>query len=126
MLEKFVVLYVIYQVKHFLADYPLQSNYMLRKFEDGWSFFLPLCAHCGVHAGLTFAIAIGFTHSLTFSLAVTAFDFIVHFFMDRIKAGKKYLGRFAPSSPYFWWSFGLDQMVHHLTHLAIIYWIVTF
>jgi hypothetical protein len=26
---------------------------------------------------------------------------------------------------YFWWSLGFDQMVHHLTHYAIIYVLVT-
>ncbi|MEK7118723.1 MAG: DUF3307 domain-containing protein [Patescibacteria group bacterium] len=125
MVETIFALLIIYQLKHFLADFPLQGKYMLRKSEDGWSFFLPLFAHCGVHAGFTFGIVLGFTRSLAFSLALAAFDFIVHFVMDRVKAGKKYLGRFAPPGPYFWWSLGFDQMVHHLTHFAIIYAIIS-
>lgn len=24
-------------------------------------------------------------------------------------------------TPYFWWSLGLDQMVHHLTHYLIVF-----
>ena len=43
---KFLLLAVIYQVKHFLADYPLQTPYMLQKFkEQDWE--TPLAAHAG-------------------------------------------------------------------------------
>ncbi len=139
MLEKIFLLLVIYQLKHFMADFPLQGRYMLGKFKDDWSFFLPLSAHCGVHALFTFGIVLAFTTSPSLALLLAAFDFTVHFFMDRIKAGKKYLGRFKALSAkefgaasedarrdntYFWWSLGLDQTVHHLTHYAIIACIV--
>ena len=64
---------------------------------------------------------------------------VVHFTMDRIKASPNMLGRFKPltketyptaneaaikSNTYFWWSLGLDQGVHHLTHYVIIWWLV--
>lgn len=135
MIEKIFVLLVIYQIKHFLADFPLQGEYMLKKFEEGWSFVLPLAAHSGVHAGFTFAIALAFTRSFVLAVLLAGFDFVVHFTMDRIKAGKKYLGKFKPltakecpsasalsrrHNTYFWWAIGLDQTVHHLTHYAII------
>lgn len=135
MVETLFVLLVVYQVKHFVADFPLQGEYMLGKFKDGWDFLPPLLAHAGVHAVFTFGIAAFFTHSLFFALALGACDGTVHFFMDRIKAGKKYLGRYKPltaaeypsatpkqkrHNKFFWWSLGFDQMVHHLTHYALI------
>jgi len=133
------VLLVIYQFKHFFADFPLHGKYMLRKFADDWSFLGPLAAHCSVHAGFTFGIVLLFTRSFMLALALAGFDFAVHFTMDRMKAGKKYLGRFKAlagkefatasdeakrGNAYFWWSLGFDQMVHHLTHYAIISCIV--
>ena len=30
------------ELKHFLADYPLQFPYMLRKYKASWDFLLPL------------------------------------------------------------------------------------
>lgn len=36
------LLLVIYQVKHFLADFPLQREYMLRKTDASWGFLLLL------------------------------------------------------------------------------------
>jgi hypothetical protein len=113
------LLLVIYQLKHFICDYPLQNAYMLGKFkESGW--VKPLLAHTGIHAIATFLIAFAFTNLFFLSLSLAAFDLVVHFIMDRVKASPKMLGRFDIKDKRFWWSLGLDQMVHHLTHYAII------
>lgn len=174
-------LLIIYQIKHFLADYPLQGKYMLGKFKPGWDFLGPLAAHCIVHGLFTFLIAKYCGYSSPITLAFI--DFSIHFVMDRIKASPKYLGRFKAvtkdqyedhmeniaslrmqeemvleavrrypettvndigfshdlysvrkelenahrdwyykmqSNTFFWWSLGLDQMVHHLTHYYLI------
>lgn len=148
------ILLVLFQLKHFIADYPLQRPYMLKKFLPDWGFVLPLLAHTGVHAVMTFGIASMFTHwKMALDLAI--FDLVVHFGMDRMKASPKYLGKFKALSgnevgvilnrnyldlesdeiyhgdkaklkgnTLFWWSLGLDQMVHHLTHYVIIWFLV--
>ncbi len=117
------LLLVIYQLKHFICDYPLQNAYMLGKFkESGW--VKPLLAHTGIHAIATFLIAFAFTNLFFLSLSLAAFDLVIHFIMDRVKASPKMLGRFDIKDKRFWWSLGLDQMVHHLTHYAIIACIV--
>ncbi len=131
------VLLLAFQAKHFLADYPLQRRFMLGKFHDGWKFVLPLLAHVAVHAAGTFLIVCWFDPRR--ALAYALFDAVVHFVVDRVKASKRYLGRFKPltaataptatpaqwrSNDFFWWSLGLDQMLHHLTHYAIVYAIV--
>lgn len=115
-------LLILFQLKHFVADYPLQNRYMLGKFkETGW--IKPLAAHCSVHAAMTFGIAMFFV-SPVIAAALALLDFAFHFAMDRIKASPKMLGRFTHIDPKFWWSLGVDQMFHHLTHYLIIYWIV--
>lgn len=146
------ILLIVYQLKHFFADYPLQVPYMLNKFKPGWDFFLPLVAHASVHAAMTAIICWVVNPSLMWLALV---DGVVHFIMDRIKAGTKYLGRFKSITPkdfqasmeylswegherekkeakkklrhntLFWWSLGFDQMVHHLTHYFIIYMLIT-
>lgn len=91
-------LLAIFQLKHFLADYPLQNEYMLGKFKSDWGFFKPLLAHCSVHAGFTFIIVLvanGEQKDVFWvALGLALIDGTIHFFMDRIKAGWKYLGRF--------------------------------
>ena len=137
-------LLVIYQIKHFVADYPMQNEYMLKKFLPDWGFFKPLLAHAGVHALFTFFITLAvIPNKILMAVGLSLLDFVIHFFMDRIKAGPKYLGRFKPLTAgeymeaksngddkkidgyrYFWWSLGLDQGVHHLTHYGILYFLI--
>jgi hypothetical protein len=147
MITTIIILLVAFQVKHFVADYPLQTKYMLGKFKDsGWE--KPLLAHAAVHAVITFVILLGFyaivdpnnTHWRMNCFLLPIWDGACHFAMDRIKASRKFLGRFKPltaetylaatpkqvrGNTFFWWSIGFDQFVHHMTHYAIIYWLVS-
>ncbi len=117
--ELFIWLLILFQVKHFVADFVLQNVWMLQKARPDWDFVLPLAIHCGVHAGITLAAALYLNPTLWW-LAIL--DFVIHFTMDRLKAGPRYFGRFHDiRGKAFWVTFGLDQMVHHLTHLYICY-----
>ena len=172
------ILLIVFQIKHFIADYPLQTPYMLGKFKDkGW--IKPLAEHCGVHALFTYWIACfalmysGFPWTyIWYAFGLAVLDFTIHFIMDRIKASPKMLGRyeslskeqfkglsearsmavraldfFVPNeenlairtesarqitqidqkfknNKYFWWALGVDQMVHHLTDILIIFLII--
>lgn len=96
LLSSIFALLIAFQIKHFIADYPLQGKYMLKKFLPGMEFFFPLLAHCSVHAVLTFLIALGFGATLKLSAIVAVIDLCLHFVMDRIKASPEMLGRFKP------------------------------
>lgn len=152
------LLLIVFQFKHLLSDYFLQGEYMLGKFKPNWAFLFPLLAHVGVHAAMTFAIAM-FLVSWKLSILLALGDASIHFAMDRIKAGPKYMGRWKPltaqewiasrniittyygphyettikqakarlrGNRLFWISLGWDQMIHHLTHYGIIYFIILF
>ena len=45
-IEFIFYLLVVYQIETFLADFPLQGQYMLRKTLPGFKFILPLALHC--------------------------------------------------------------------------------
>lgn len=162
MIAAVFTLLLLYQLKHFLADYPLQRPWMLGKFLPGWAFVAPLAAHCAVHGAFTFFIAAVYSGRPALAVGLALFDFVVHFLMDRIKASPKWMGRWKPvtakeymeystalggrptpglwaapadrplavtrgraaealrSNRLFWDALGFDQMVHHLTHYAII------
>lgn len=86
-------LLIIYQIKHFLADYPLQGKYMLGKFKPYPDFILPLLAHAGVHGLFTFLIVLCF-RGPHLALSLGLMDMTIHFVVDRIKASPDLLGRF--------------------------------
>ena len=123
-LEQAFILLVIYQVKHFLCDFPLQRGYMLNKIRPGWDFIPPLSAHCLVHSVFTVAIALAVKPELWFELLLI--DFVTHFIMDRIKAGPKYMGRYRDKTKSSYWNcLGFDQMVHHITHIYMVWLMIS-
>lgn len=132
------LLLISYQLKHFLCDYPLQTRWMLGKFKLGLQYLLPLGVHAAVHFLGTILITLWFV-PLKQAILMGLFDFVIHFVMDRVKASPRLLGRFKPltaetaqhatqkqwrQNNFFWWALGFDQMVHHLTHYAIIWWVI--
>ncbi len=95
------LLLIVYQLKHFIADYILQGEYMLGKFKPDWSFLKPLLAHVGVHAAFTFVIS-AFLVPLHIALIFGVLDASIHFVMDRIKASPQYMGRWKPLTAPEW------------------------
>lgn len=117
-----IYLFIAFFIKHFLADYPLQTKYMLRKsMLVGWK--LPLTVHSLVHAGFTYiilitAVAIGaFQISLLTILSLILLEFVLHFAIDWWKAQKC---RYSASETKFWVALGADQLFHYLTYALII------
>ena len=91
------LLLIIYQIKHFIADYPLQGKYMLGKFKPYPDFILPLLAHSEVHGSFTFLIAFC-VKGYEAALALAILDMTIHFAVDRVKASPDLLGRFSALS----------------------------
>ncbi|MCB0356501.1 MAG: DUF3307 domain-containing protein [Bdellovibrionales bacterium] len=119
-MELFLVLLVCFQIKHFLCDFPLQREFMVTaKSRRDWSFFVPLLMHASIHAIFSLMIILVIKPQLLWLALV---DLFVHFSMDRIKSGPRYLGRFNQHNTAAYWNcFGFDQMVHHFTHYFIIW-----
>lgn len=111
-----MLLLVAFIVKHFLADYLWQTEYMLRKTaQTGWQ--LPLLSHAGFHGLLTSLILLP-PCGLQVSVLLGMLDFCIHFVVDYWKA-QKYKAVFASKA--FWIGLGFDQMLHHLTYPALAY-----
>lgn len=88
------ILLVIFQIKHFVADFPLQGAYMLGKFKGGKAWIAPLAAHAGVHMTFTTMIALGARVGFFVAVMCGLLDFVIHFTVDRIKASPEMLGRY--------------------------------
>lgn len=92
------ILLLVYQLKHFLADYPLQGKYMLGKFKPYPQFVLPLLAHSGVHGAFTLAIVLACGKGLGLAIGLALLDLGIHFLVDMIKANPSLGGRWAALS----------------------------
>lgn len=102
--------------KHFLADFLLQTDWMAAGKERPRGWLPPLAAHASVHGALTAAFFLAVSPSLAWlGLA----DAVVHGILDRLKSIANRHLQVTPRQTGFWWLFGADQTLHHLTHLGL-------
>lgn len=103
-------------VKHFVADFMLQTHWMAMGKERRESWLGPLAVHVLIHAGLTLLIALVVAPRLWWIALV---DLVVHFFVDRGKAeiGQRCCWDFTKTQ--YWWLLGFDQFIHQVTNIAI-------
>lgn len=108
---------VCFQIKHFVADYMLQPLWIIRA--KGHLDKAGGYVHAGIHALLSIpalmVAGVGFGALL---LLVSA-EFVVHFLVDHGKACISLKADKGPSTAAFWALHGADQLVHHLTYLAM-------
>lgn len=105
----------VFIVKHVIADFLLQADWMALGKERATGWFPALSVHAAVHAVFTGAIAFALAPGLVWLAAV---DLVVHGAIDRSKSvvGRR-LG-VEPSTRVFWWLIGIDQGLHQITHLG--------
>jgi len=114
-----LILLLIFQLKHLIADYFWQFPYMYENKGKPEDWAKPLTDHAGMHAAFTLIIAGLFTLDPILTLGAGLFDFITHFITDRWKATQGV----GPDTSKFWTDLGIDQMVHHSVSIIIIYFI---
>ena len=119
-----LVLLSLFQLKHFLADYPLQTIEMVR--EKGIYGKRGGIYHSLIHAVLTFLV-LGLVNYTLFPVAYTlafgiaAIEFFIHYHIDWSKMQMS--KRFSTQDKGFWNWIGFDQLLHHLTYIGFV-WIL--
>lgn len=116
---------VLFQVKHYLADFHWQTPWMLSN--KGLYGHPGGLAHAGLHGLLTLPVlvVIAPVMPVLFALLILA-EIAVHYHLDWIKARRMTQRGIHENNPVFWRLLGLDQAAHQLTYIAIIGALVTF
>jgi hypothetical protein len=113
----FVLLLALY-VKHFVCDFMFQTPWMY--LNKGTYLHPGGVTHSALHGIFTAVIlaAAGIPFALLFALA----DFLVHYHVDwaKVKISSIY-GLTPTNSEAYWILLGLDQLLHSLTYLAILF-----
>ncbi len=106
---------VAFQFKHLIADFLLQTAWMANGKEQPQGWALPLAAHVAIH---TVATALIFAVWAPAYVWMAGVDFVVHFAIDRTKGVAGRALNVDSTKTVFWWLIGVDQTLHHLTHLG--------
>lgn len=116
---------VLFEVKHYLADFHWQTPWMLSN--KGLYGHPGGLAHAGLHGLLTLPVlvVIAPVMPVLFALLILA-EIAVHYHLDWIKARRMTQRGIHENNPVFWRLLGLDQAAHQLTYIAIIGALVTF
>lgn len=103
-------------VKHYLADFLLQTDWMAAGKERPNGWLAPLAAHAGVHGAMTALLFLMVSPPLAW-LGIA--DALIHGVIDRLKSLAARRLQVTPRQAGFWWLFGADQSLHHLTHIGL-------
>lgn len=116
-----MVLLLLFQIKHLLADFVWQSGWMVRN--KGTYGHPGGIAHAGLHSLLTVPILIWTPISLLAVLAVAGAEFVLHYHIDWTKDRLLKLSGLGPQEKAYWGLTGLDQFAHQATYVGIL-WVI--
>lgn len=108
-------------IKHFICDFPLQMFPWLYQ-NKGRYLHLGGIVHAGSH-GIGTLIVLSFFIDMRMAALLATIDFLLHYHIDWAKMNlSDYYDLKPNNSEWFWLLLGLDQLLHHLTYFAIVYY----
>jgi hypothetical protein len=112
-----------FQVKHFVCDFVLQSEYQVqRKYIYGHSAGL---LHAGIHIVGSIPALLILSAPLSLIVPCLLGEFLIHYHVDWLKARFDNRRPGAEKDYAYWVVFGLDQLIHQATYLGMILLIVS-
>jgi hypothetical protein len=119
LLQTGLALLVLLQVKHMFADFFMQTPRML----SARSVYLHIgrVQHAGVHAILSALVFIIIGAPFFFVVVLCIFEGVLHFHIDFAKGCHSDKAGHGPDKPAYWRAFGVDQTLHQLTYVAMIW-----
>jgi uncharacterized membrane protein HdeD (DUF308 family) len=107
-------------VKHAVADFILQTDLIFR--QKGKYGAPGGLLHAFIHILLTAPVFWLFPGGgLGLAATLLAAEFLVHYHIDWTKEQIVRLEGWTPKDNRFWWAIGIDQLLHGLTYVAILW-----
>jgi hypothetical protein len=120
-LQTVLIALALFQVKHLIADFVLQSaDIAAEKAHYGRSGGL---WHAAIHAAFTAPVLVWLGPGAGTILAILVAEFVVHYHVDWIKAAHARSHGLRPQNRLFWVTLGIDQALHQLTYIGILWWV---
>lgn len=114
-----LALLVLFQIKHMFADYFLQTPKMLTGREKYWH--MGRAQHAGVHLIGSVLVLLPFGLTPVFFVVLVVTEWVVHFNIDWAKARYSMARQHTPIDAGFWQAAGVDQALHQLTYIAMVW-----
>jgi hypothetical protein len=110
------------EIKHFVADYTLQFSWMIKgksslSHAGGY-------VHAGIHAAGSLIVFLFFGFPVWLILLLAVGELVVHYLLDYAKARFGDVVSSAEQPRKYWALNGLDQLLHHITYIAMAWMMV--
>jgi hypothetical protein len=109
---------LLFQLKHWLFDFLLQTEYQLRN--KGKYGHPGGILHAGGHALGSLPILFVIAPGMGWILGLAAAEFVVHYHCDWVKERMNRRQGWSVENRSFWLALGADQAFHQLTYIAMI------
>jgi Protein of unknown function (DUF3307) len=106
------------QIKHFVADYLLQPDWVLAA--KGDMRRMGGYVHAGIHAIGSLPAYLIAGVGLGGIAALVVVEFVVHYVIDFIKSDLSSRSRSGPNTAAYWALHGADQLAHQLTYVGLV------
>ncbi|HEX4532700.1 MAG TPA: DUF3307 domain-containing protein [Rhizomicrobium sp.] len=108
----------VFQFKHFLCDFALQTPFQI----DNKRYYGHIggIIHSGLHALFSIPALFILTRSPQTILILIVAEFLIHYHADFFKARIDQHYFLTGKTSSYWVIFGLDQLIHQLTYLAMV------
>ncbi len=119
-----LVAIAVLMVKHFVADFPLQTPYQLSN--KGRYLHPGGLLHSFIHLVATLPVFLVIApESPQAAGLILGAEYLIHYHTDWTKDNINRLAGWTPAHAPFWWAIGFDQLVHGLTYVAIVWALLT-
>ncbi len=110
----------VLMAKHLVADFMLQTSYQAAN--KGRYGHIAGVTHAISHALLTPVLFLVLPpSSLGLGVTLVCVEFVWHYHQDWLKEKITHTLGYTPADTGFWWALGIDQFVHAMTYLAMVY-----
>lgn len=121
-LQMVLILLGLLQVKHLFADFFFQTQRMLGN--RGCYLHFGRLQHAGLHGGLSWIALLVMRVPMGVALVICLVETLVHFHIDWAKGRHAAATGQGPEQAAFWRAFGVDQLMHQLTYVVMLWAVV--
>lgn len=118
--QDLLILITLFIVKHFIVDFLLQNKWQYankHKLGHPGGIF-----HAWLHGMVTVLILDVYKVPVDYIFYIGAIEWIIHYIIDYFKMNIGLWYNLKPNnSEWFWYLLGLDQFLHYLTYVFIVY-----
>jgi len=118
-MEPVLLALLIFQIKHFLCDFVLQTSNQVRN--KGRYLHMAGITHAGLHMLGSIPALLVLTEVPVVVAALVLGEFLVHYHTDWAKSQIDRALRLNDTNALYWTIFGSDQLIHQLTYLGMAY-----